>query len=62
MANNRQISARFDSSKQTITLEAMGECSFSGKALKKGDTFEVSRSEAKRLMRSNAQLFRVAMV
>lgn len=59
--SNRQIKTGFAPQQQMITIEAMQDTKHDGKAITAGQTFEVSKSEAKRLLAVGAKVFRIKM-
>lgn len=61
VTSNRSINTGFDPKKQTITLETLQSGEYNGKKFAAGETIEVSRSEAKRLITQNKQLFKIHM-
>ena len=61
-AHNRQINTGFNPKAQKITIEALSNTKYNGKDLAAGETVEVSRSEAKRLVTMKRELFKIHMV
>lgn len=62
MIKNRQIKTGFDPKEsEYIMLEVLKETKFEGVEKKQGDTIEVSRSVAKKLVTAGKGVFRIKM-
>lgn len=62
MTMNRQITTGFNAShEQLIELEALKDTKHDGKPIKAGEVVRVSKSEAKRLLTSAKDTFRVSI-
>lgn len=59
MTLNRQIKTDFNTSGRKITLEAIKGITYEGKNIDAGQSIEVSKSEAKRLLISSKGIFKV---
>lgn len=61
MTKNRAITTGFNSNEQKITLEVLKDTKRDDRELAAGETVEVSRSEAKRLLTTAKSFYRIKM-
>lgn len=61
MIKDRQIKTGHNVKQIGMTLEAQKEVTIGGKKMKAGDTIEVTRSEARRLMVLDKTMFKVLL-
>lgn len=59
---NRQVKTGFDAKKDGMTLEVVKECRYFGKLYRAGEVIAMSKSEARRLLATLKDSFRIKVV